>query len=466
MTLIPKNPLSSCRDAIISSSTSNLSQRFYSINSCLQGKNQPIVAKLSLVIIYLYLLLLVCPQIAIAQSSASNSDKSKSLLTQNQACGQILGISDLVRVSEQVSTWLEKSHKVIEVISQAVSQKNTLTSLVNVNKLGNNSAASGFHSIITNNLMPLSAISLEKPLSIYIQAWKQELLPLLNPDFNFRNPVQLARTTINNVSLILISGGKPISIHADSRYQVPEIITKSGTNAIAAVDGTFFSLKYLKSNTMIGPVLSQVTNNFIPGNNSENKKLTDRPLVLISPQKVSYIPFEPEKHNTLPGIQAEMPNVTDAFVAGAWLVKDGTNLPRESYKTLYGADVARHRAFWGISKSGVPTVGVSTKPVDSANLGIILVKAGLQDAVMLDSGASTSLAFQGQSLVPYTPRPVPHAIALLPSDSDRHNCAISGSLMPKVYRISLNPILIFLPVKKFVAKLRNLLALFPVRSHK
>ncbi|NJM23639.1 MAG: phosphodiester glycosidase family protein [Richelia sp. SM1_7_0] len=316
--------------------------------------------------------------------------------------------------------------------------KNTLTTLVDASKLGNNFgnkfAASGFPRIITDNVIPLPAISIEKPLSIYIQVWQRELLPLFNPDFNFKNPVQLARTTINNVSLILISGGKPISIHADSRYQVPEIIAKSGTNAIAAVDGTFFSLKYLKSNTMIGPVMSQVTNQFIPGNNSENKKLAGRPLVLISPHKVSYIPFVPEKHNTLAGIQAEMPDVTDAFVAGAWLVKDGKNLPRESYKTLYGADVARHRAFWGISKDRVPTIGVSTNSVDSAKLGIVLIKAGIQDAVMLDSGASASLAFQGQSLVPYTPRPVPHAIALLPSDSGVDNCAISGSLMPKAYR--------------------------------
>ncbi len=434
MTLTPKNPLSSSRDAITSSSPGKLNQCFRSINFCLQSKNQPIIAKLSLVIMSLYLLLPLCPQIAIAESSVFNLDKSKSLSNQNQACGQSLGISHLVNVSEQVSKWLEKSQKVIESISQIVFQKNTLTKVVNVNKLGHNFenlgnkfAASGFHRIITDNVMPLAAISVEKPLSIYVQVWQQELLPLFNPDFNFKKPVQLARTTINNISLILISGGEPITIHADSRYQVPEILAKSGTNAIAAVDGTFFSLKYLKSNTMIGPVMSQVTNKFVPGNNSENKKLTGRPLVLISPQKVSYIPFEPDKHNTLPGIQAEMPDVTDAFVAGAWLVKDGKNLPRESYKTLYGADVARHRAFWGISKEGVPTIGVSTNSVDSARLGIVLIKAGIQDAVMLDSGASTSLAFQGQSLVGYTPRPVPHAIALLPSSSRvNFSCAIAS----------------------------------------
>jgi hypothetical protein len=435
MTLIPKKPPYSSQDA---------SYRALTLNSCLQSKNQPIITKLSLAMMHLYLLLLVCPKTAMsddkslrvyAESSAFHPDKSQSLSTQNQACGQSLGISYIFNVSEKVLRWLEKPHKVIGSVSQtfseAVYQKNTLTTLVDVNKLANNLGALEFHRTIIDNAMPLPAISFEKSLNVYAQVLQQEILPLFHPDFNFSNPVKLARTTINNVSLILISGGQPISIHADSRYQVPEIIAKSRTNAIAAVDGTFFSLKYLKSNTMIGPVMSQVNNKFVPGNNSENKKLAGRPLVLISPQKVSYIPFNPKKHNTLAGIQAEMSDVTDAFVAGAWLVKDGKNLPRESYKTLYGADVARHRAFWGINKAGVPTVGVSTKPVDSANLGIILVKAGLQDAVMLDSGASTSLAFRGQSLVPYTPRPVPHAIALLPSGLDEGNCTIPSKVVAK-----------------------------------
>ncbi|MFK0734987.1 MAG: phosphodiester glycosidase family protein [Gloeotrichia echinulata GP01] len=250
-----------------------------------------------------------------------------------------------------------------------------------------------------------------------VQIWQEIVLPVLNSGFNFTNPVQLTETTIDQIPLILIKGGKPITIHADSRYQLPELLAKSGTNAIAAVDGTFFSLKYLTSNVIIGPVLSQVNNQFIPGNNSENQKLTGRPLVVISPQAVRYIPFNPAQHNTLEGIQAEMPNLTDAFVAGAWLVKNRQPASKESFNGLYGADVARHRAFWGINQLGQPTIGVSTQPVDSASLGEILVKAGLRDAVMLDSGASTSLAYKGESLVGYVPRPVPHAVALIPPPS-------------------------------------------------
>jgi poly-beta-1,6-N-acetyl-D-glucosamine N-deacetylase len=54
-------------------------------------------------------------------------------------------------------------------------------------------------------------------------------------------------------------------------------------------------------------------------------------------------------------------------------------------------------------------------------LGIDLAKAGFRDAVMLDSGASASLNYQGKSLVDYIPRPVPHVVALLPPETVRSN---------------------------------------------
>ncbi len=248
------------------------------------------------------------------------------------------------------------------------------------------------------------------------QAWGGPKLPTWGRGFDFSAPVEMKKTTINDTSLILISGGKPITVHAKSRYQVPEIV--AGTEAVAAVDGGFFSLKFLDSNLMIGPVLSQSNHKFIPGNNSENRKLAGRPLVLIDPQAVNFIPFDPLKHNTLKGIQAEIANVTDAFVAAAWLVKDSQPQPPSTFGSLFDFDAARHRAFWGINQVGQPVIGVSTKIVDSVSLGAALAKAGLRDAVMLDSGASTSLAYKGESLVGYIPRPVPHVVALKPPNSN------------------------------------------------
>ncbi|KGF71456.1 polysaccharide deacetylase [Neosynechococcus sphagnicola sy1] len=256
------------------------------------------------------------------------------------------------------------------------------------------------------------------------QAWGGSPLPKWFPGFDFQSPVAVSHTTVNQIPLILISGGRPMTIHADSRYQVPEILAK--TSAIAGVDGGFFSLEYLDSNVMIGPVFSQQTQQFVPGNASENPRLAGRPLVLISPQEVRFIPFDPSRHNTLAGIQAEMPNVTDAFVAAAWLVKAGQPQPDSAFGNLFDFNAERHRAFWGINKSGQPVIGVSTEPVGSVNLGEILAQADFQDAVMLDSGASTSLAYQGSSLVGYTPRPVPHVVALVPPFDSNQACVVAA----------------------------------------
>jgi len=260
--------------------------------------------------------------------------------------------------------------------------------------------------------------------AIVAQAWGGPKLPTWGGGLDFSSAVTMNKTTIDGITLMLISGGRPITIHAQSRYQVPEIL--AGTAAVAGVDGGFFSLKFLDSNVMIGPVLSQSENTFIPGNNSDNPKLTGRPLVLIGPQAVKFIPFDPEKHNTLAGIQAEMPDVTDAFVASAWLVKDSQPQSAKTFGNLFGFDAKRRRAFWGINQVGQPTIGVAPKNVDSVTLGTALAKAGLREAIMLDSGDSASLVYKGKLLVTYTPRPVPHVVALVPPQLDTDtNCVVA-----------------------------------------
>ncbi|MDJ0661225.1 MAG: polysaccharide deacetylase family protein [Crocosphaera sp.] len=239
----------------------------------------------------------------------------------------------------------------------------------------------------------------------------------LDGGFNFTANISKREHNIDGIELIIINGGKPSTIHADSRYQVPEIIAE--TEAVAAVDGAFFSLKYLDSNVMIGPVMSQ-GGEFVPGNASENPRLNGRPLVVMSDKWVKFVPFDAEIHNSWSGVAAESDDgefITDAFVGAAWLVKDSLAQPYESFGNLFDFHVPRHRAFWGIHRSGQPMIGVSKNPVDSIQLGQILQQLGFREAVMLDSGASTSLAYEGESLVGYIPRPVPHVVVLLPSVS-------------------------------------------------
>jgi peptidoglycan/xylan/chitin deacetylase (PgdA/CDA1 family) len=236
--------------------------------------------------------------------------------------------------------------------------------------------------------------------------------PALSFGFDFSAPIQKLETTIDNTPFIFLSGGKPITIHYKTRTQLPEML--KGSPAIAAVDGGFFNLEFLDSNVMIGPVLSRSHGRFIPGNPGEIPLIDRRPLVLISDSSVRFVPFDHTKHNTLEGIQAEMSDVTDAFVGAGFLVEGGQPQPAERFGKLFDFNAARHRAFWGINQAGQPQIGVSVEPIGSVDLGIALAKAGYRDAVMLDSGASTSLAYKGESLVGYEPRPVPHAVALVP----------------------------------------------------
>jgi hypothetical protein len=267
----------------------------------------------------------------------------------------------------------------------------------------------------STDLLTLKRFGQSRLSEIAPQAWGGYPAPTAPGKFNFTMPVEKREYSIDGTEIILIGGGKPGTIHSDSRYQVTEILKDTG--AVAGVDGGFFSLKYLDSNTMIGPVFS-ANGGFIPGNASENPKLRNRPLVLISSQWVRFVPFLPESYNTLAGIQqisSDSNLVTDAFVGAAWLVRNDKPQPAANFGNLADYDIARHRAFWGINQSGQPMIGVTKTPIDSVSLGRILYKLGFRDAIMLDSGASTSLTYRGESLVGYTPRPVPHAVVLYPA---------------------------------------------------
>lgn len=246
-------------------------------------------------------------------------------------------------------------------------------------------------------------------------AWGGPPLPGIKTSLDFQAPVQRLDVEIDEIPMTLISGGQPKTIHADTRYPLTEIVANS--DAVAAVDGTFFSLEFLDSNTMIGPVMGQNTGEFIPGSNGDIYKLRDRPLVLMNPQEVKFLSFDPEKHNTLEGIQEEMPDVTDAFVGAGWLVREQESQSAATFKNLFAYEEHRFRAFWGINLEGQPVVGATHAQIDSVGLGEILRKAGFQNAVMLDSGASTSLVYEGDSLIGFESRTVPHAVVLVPKDA-------------------------------------------------
>lgn len=283
----------------------------------------------------------------------------------------------------------------------------------------------------SDDLLSIGRFGQSQLEAVIPEAWEGLAIPVVGRNtFDFYSPIRvMERLETEEVPLALITGGRPGTVHADSRYQLTEILDR--TNAIAAVDGAFFNLRYLDSNVMIGPVLSQATQTFVPGNPSENPLLDSRPLALISPDEVRFIPFDHSKHNTLGGIQAEMSDVTDAFVGAAWLVRDGEPQTPESFGTLFDFEAYRHRAFWGINNAGQPVIGVTKGRIDSVALGELLHQVGFRDAIMVDSGASTSLTYEGESLVDYTPRPVPHMIALLPEEEAQGPCPLTFEELPE-----------------------------------
>lgn len=79
----------------------------------------------------------------------------------------------------------------------------------------------------------------------------------------------------------------------------------------------------------------------------------------------------------------------------------------------------RKRAFMGIMSDGAFVAGASLESVSSANLSKALALAGVTEAVLLDSGFSTSLVYGesikafGHSTATNPSRPVPHAVVIL-----------------------------------------------------
>ncbi|MGK7909996.1 MAG: polysaccharide deacetylase family protein [Synechococcus sp.] len=233
-------------------------------------------------------------------------------------------------------------------------------------------------------------------------------------------PVELEEDTVDDVHLFLMRGGRAATVHADARYDVSTLIDRY--QATAGINGSFFSLPwiYASSNVMVGPVQAANNGIFVPGREEDNRAIRGRPLVLMGQDRLSFVPFHPELMNDPDFIQQMMPDVTDLFVAGLWLVKDGRALSLEELESFHlsSAAEARPRVFFGVDRQNRLVVGVTDTHIYSLKLAQILPKLGIQEAILLDSGFSSSLVHEGEILATghataeQPSRPVPHAILL------------------------------------------------------
>jgi len=105
-----------------------------------------------------------------------------------------------------------------------------------------------------------------------------------------------------------------------------------------------------------------------------------------------------------------------------WLVQDGRALTTQQIEQFRLSNHAefRRRAFLAVDRAGRPVVGGTLSNVNATQLARALEQAGMREAILLDSGFSTSLVYGGRVLVtghtaPGIPsRIVPHAILVHP----------------------------------------------------
>lgn len=233
-------------------------------------------------------------------------------------------------------------------------------------------------------------------------------------------PVTKDMDRIDRVPLSLVRGGKPESVLVPGREAVLDLVNNFG--GVAGINGGFFQIAALKSNDnrMIGPSLSSNMGLWFPDPEpSRVAKLTNRPMVLFTDTKIMIFPFRPP-FNRLDAVEKEVPGLKDAFVAGAWLVHNGKARTKEQITSFAAQDVMdfRRRAFLGWDTEGRLVVGACTDSHTSERFARALAQKGIVEAVLLDSGFSTSVVY-GQEILasghatPEKPsRPIPHAIII------------------------------------------------------
>lgn len=218
-------------------------------------------------------------------------------------------------------------------------------------------------------------------------------------------------------ALALIRGGRAQSRLSPRREGVPDFVAQAG--AVAGINGTFFADPYLKSldNTLIGPVMAAPYARFVPERNPYLlPRILERPLVVWNAKRMAFMPFKLDM-NRLEAIHTLIPDFTDAFVGGAWIVHKGRSAwPFKNPPSDHAE--RRPRVLFGVA-NGEPVLGASLRPVSTAELAGLAASAGVEEAVLLDSGYSTSLVYGkrliavGKAWEKVPSRPVPHAIVLL-----------------------------------------------------
>jgi peptidoglycan/xylan/chitin deacetylase (PgdA/CDA1 family) len=251
---------------------------------------------------------------------------------------------------------------------------------------------------------------LGEPATIFRAAW------------NKKSKIKYVNEKFAGVPLRMTFGGLP-STHMSltGREMVSTFVERE--QAQAGINGGFFAMAAIQStdNAMVGPLKTPEMSEVVPDQSSERwDKINGRPLVIWSGEEFAILPYIPAQMHKEEQFQWFMKGYTDTFMAGVWLVHNGVPQPRDFQDVVGAKDIQdlRRRAFIGITKDGQFVAGAAVTSVSSEKLAVAIAEAGVEEAVLIDSGFSTSLVFDGKikasghSSAKDPSRPVPHAITI------------------------------------------------------
>ena len=234
------------------------------------------------------------------------------------------------------------------------------------------------------------------------------------------SPVEFVDTKADGTRLVMLRGGTPETVVSGTRESVGQMVDRTG--AAGGINGTFFAMAAIAStdNQLIGPSMVH-GEGLLPATHPEIwDKLRNRPLLVWGPTSLAIVPYNPDRANDPTSYSEFMPDATDAFLGGVWLVHDGLARERSALTTFGSKDIEdpRRRAAFGVDAEGRPVAACTRDSVSSSKFARMLAEGGLKEAVLLDSGFSTSLVLgkdvlaSGHSTASTPSRPVPHAIML------------------------------------------------------
>jgi len=237
---------------------------------------------------------------------------------------------------------------------------------------------------------------------------------------NPQSPLRVIQARQAGVPFIMIEGGVAQTRRSAMRCGVKELVEKA--DAQAGVNGTFFANASVQGtdNVLIGPSLCGDESEAVFNRADSYPALRGRPLVLLSPGRTRILPFNPDRMDSQTALESRLPGLTDVFLGGVWLVHNGIASDRQKIDSyhVHDAEDPRRRAFFCVLPDGRLGVGATTYVTPSSALARALQDQGVSEAVLLDSGFSTSLVYGQKILVtghtsPGIPsRPIPHALLL------------------------------------------------------